>query len=76
MLYIMAQSFFNILGKLVKFKWENAMTIDKDSWGYRYNANVSRYYTTEELVKILIDTVRYNWRIIELKNCSSQTITI
>jgi len=34
------------------------MTIDKDSWGYRHDANVSSYYTTVELVKILIQTVR------------------
>ena len=39
-------------------KWENCMTIDKESWGYRRNAKISEYYTIEELVKILAKTVR------------------
>ena len=35
------------------------MTIDRESWGYRHNANISSYYTTKELVKLLIETVRF-----------------
>ncbi|GFO17386.1 alpha-l-fucosidase-like [Plakobranchus ocellatus] len=44
-------------GKLMPHKWENCMTIDKYSWGYRANARLSDYYTVEELLKELITTV-------------------
>lgn len=53
--------FFNLiiiyLGVLQKHKWENAMTIDKKSWGYRRNADLSQYLTTAELIKELVITV-------------------
>lgn len=38
-------------------KWENAMTLDKQSWGYRRNAKLSDYYTSKELLKQLADTI-------------------
>ncbi|CAG9862294.1 unnamed protein product [Phyllotreta striolata] len=44
-------------GTLQKHKWENAMTIDKQSWGFRRNAKLSDYYTIEELIKELVSTV-------------------
>ncbi|XP_057333239.1 alpha-L-fucosidase [Microplitis mediator] len=44
-------------GVLQKHKWENAMTIDKKSWGYRRNADLSQYLTTAELIKELVITV-------------------
>jgi len=39
------------------FKWENAMTIDRHSWGYRKNADISDYYSTHQLVELLVETV-------------------
>lgn len=42
---------------LQKHKWENAMTIDKSSWGYRRNAVLSDYMSTAELVQELVVTV-------------------
>lgn len=33
------------------------MTIDKDSWGYRRNANISNYLTTHEMLTTLVQTV-------------------
>lgn len=44
-------------GVLLPHKWENCMTIDKKSWGFRRNAALSEYLTLEELVKELVTTV-------------------
>ncbi|CAG2111020.1 unnamed protein product [Medioppia subpectinata] len=44
-------------GVLQLHKWENAMTLDKYSWGYRRDAQLSDYITTHELVTILAQTV-------------------
>ncbi|XP_031826221.1 alpha-L-fucosidase [Nomia melanderi] len=44
-------------GVLQPHKWENCMTIDKKSWGFRRNARLSEYLTLQELVKELVVTV-------------------
>lgn len=38
-------------------KWENCLTIDKNSWGYRRNARLSDFLSTYELIKELASTV-------------------
>lgn len=44
-------------GKLQNHKWENAMTLDGDSWGYRRNAALGDYLTFAQLVGQLASTV-------------------
>ncbi|GAB1607878.1 alpha-L-fucosidase-like isoform X1, partial [Argonauta hians] len=44
-------------GKLINHKWENAMTIDKYAWGYRRRARLSDFYTIENLISLLVETV-------------------
>ena len=46
------------VGTLQKFKWEDAFTIQKSSWGYERNTNLSGYHTTNELVDDLVSVVR------------------
>ncbi|KAM9003234.1 plasma alpha-L-fucosidase [Sarcophilus harrisii] len=44
-------------GHLLPHKWENCLTIDKQSWSYRRNAPLSDYLTIEEIVEQLMQTV-------------------
>lgn len=44
-------------GHLLKHKWESCMSIDKRSWGFRREAELSDYLTIEELLKSFIETV-------------------
>ena len=46
------------IGKLFPHKYENAMTIQRTSWGYIRNTNISGYLTIEELLHELVTTVR------------------
>lgn len=40
-----------------KHKWENVMSIDKESWGYRRNGKYEDYHTVKELIHMLVETV-------------------
>jgi alpha-L-fucosidase len=44
-------------GKLQTHKWENAMTIDRSSWGYRREAVLANYLNINELLYQLVSTV-------------------
>ena len=44
-------------GALQNHKWENALTIDQYSWGYRRNAIPTDYLSVDYLVDQLIETV-------------------
>ncbi|KAL5017980.1 hypothetical protein ScPMuIL_003702 [Solemya velum] len=55
-------SFFNCddkfnPGKLFPHKWENAMSIDKSSWGYRRDLKLDDLNTIEELLQLLAETI-------------------
>jgi alpha-L-fucosidase len=42
-------------------KFENALTIDKNSWGYNRNStNIASYMSTEEIIHTLIQVVAFN----------------
>lgn len=38
-------------GVLQPHKWENAMTIDRGSWGHRHNAKLDDFLTSKDLIK-------------------------
>ncbi|CAH3121422.1 unnamed protein product [Porites lobata] len=44
-------------GVLQKHKWEDAMTVDKKSWGYRRNTVLSDFLTMDDLTSILASAV-------------------
>ncbi|GJQ77158.1 Fuca, partial [Trypoxylus dichotomus] len=44
-------------GVLQPHKWENAMTIDKRTWGYRGNAKLEEYMSSYELIVTLVQTI-------------------
>lgn len=51
-------------GYVLPHKWENCMTIDKRSWGFRRNAKLSDYLTLKELVSELVVTVAYGGNLL------------
>ncbi|XP_063430714.1 alpha-L-fucosidase-like [Mytilus trossulus] len=44
-------------GTLQKHKWENCMTIDQRSWGYRRNANIEDYLSVHEIITTFASTI-------------------
>ena len=48
-------------GKLQNHKWENCMTIDSQSWGYRRNAKLEDYLSVQDLISSMVETVRYKY---------------
>lgn len=45
-------------GELKYHKWENAMTLDKSSWGYRRNMSSDDVYSLHELLIVMAETIR------------------
>jgi len=44
-------------GHLLKHKWENAMTIDRKSWGYRRQAKLADFLSLHQLLTDMAETV-------------------
>lgn len=44
-------------GVLQTHKWENAFTIDKQSWGYRKNIDLNQVLTIEQIIKEFVTSV-------------------
>lgn len=51
-------------GELQEKKWENAMTIDKNTWGYNRRSNIEDYLTTKELIDTLVETVAFGGNLL------------
>ena len=49
---------FLLTGVLQKHKWEDAMTVDKKSWGYRKNTTINEFLTMDDLTSVLASVVR------------------
>ena len=44
-------------GTLLPHKWENAFTIDSESWGHRRNALISDIFTAQDVVYQIVTSV-------------------
>lgn len=51
-------------GKLVRHKWENCMTLDCCSWGFRREISLDKILTPEQLIYEVIETVTYGGNIL------------
>jgi alpha-L-fucosidase len=49
---------------LVKRKWENCYTIDKDSWGFARNHNLDKYFSSKDLIYTLIRNVAFGGNLL------------
>ena len=65
-LKILNLSCVNCAEVLQKHKWEDANTVDKSAWTYRRNVKLSDLHTVEELLAILVQTVRYGDTLVEI----------
>ena len=51
-------------GVLLPHKWENAMTLDRQSWGYRRTMSLEDVLSTDELLTTLVQTVSCNGNLL------------
>ena len=46
-------------GRLVPHKWENCMTLDSYSWGYRRKLRLEDVRSIEYVIESLVETIRF-----------------
>jgi len=51
-------------GHLLEHKFEDAFTVDRDSWGYRRNININSIFSTEYLVGTIAKVVSCNGNVL------------
>lgn len=51
-------------GKLQPRKWENCMTIQRNSWGFDRTARIEEYLSEKELIQSLVETVSYGGNLL------------
>lgn len=51
-------------GVLQSHKWENAFTLDRDSWGQRYDLTLKNFMTIEEVISEVVTTVSCNGNVL------------
>ena len=52
-------------GHVMEHKFEDAMTVDKQSWGIRRNININDIYRMEELIGLIAEIRSYVCRTID-----------
>ncbi|XP_017021367.1 putative alpha-L-fucosidase [Drosophila kikkawai] len=51
-------------GVLQAHKWENAFTLDKTSWGQRFDVTLKDFMTSKEVIKEIVTTVSCNGNVL------------
>ncbi|KAH8259335.1 hypothetical protein KR026_002759 [Drosophila bipectinata] len=51
-------------GVLQAHKWENAFTLDKTSWGQRFDVSLKDFMTSKEVIKEIVTTVSCNGNVL------------
>ncbi|XP_050742230.1 putative alpha-L-fucosidase isoform X2 [Drosophila biarmipes] len=51
-------------GILQAHKWENAFTLDRTSWGQRFDVSLADFMTSKEVVKEIVTTVSCNGNVL------------
>ena len=57
-------------GHVMEHKFEDAMTVDKESWGIRRNININDIYRIEELIGLIAEIGSYFSTAIKIKEFS------
>ncbi|EDW29410.1 GL22821 [Drosophila persimilis] len=51
-------------GVLQSHKWENAFTLERSSWGQRFDVSLSNFMSTKDLIKEIVTTVSCNGNVL------------
>ncbi|KAK9498474.1 hypothetical protein O3M35_003107 [Rhynocoris fuscipes] len=51
-------------GSLQNHKWENAMTLDRNTWGFVRTSTLKDYLSIHELIQTMVETISYGGNIL------------